>query len=316
MTPPRVIAFAAAQPGEPTMPVLMSRLALAHSPRLAAPALALMLLAASPACAQMLGSAGVAAPVATGAPTPMAAVSGNGAAADYPIGAGDLLSIAVYRSPDIGGLVRTQKDGTVLVPGVGTITIDGLTAGDAAGAIAAEIRRKGLLINPEVTVLVSEVRAHVVQVMGEVGRPGTIPLDARSLMLSAILARAGAPVGTGAGTVVVIHPDGTRERFLMADLVSGNADRPARSGEVLVVSSAGLVYVSGEVGRPGAYPVEKDMTVGQALALAGGFTPNASRGSIRITHKRAEGGTAQPVRADQNALIQPGDLLMVGRRVF
>ena len=90
----------------------------------------------------------------------------------------------------------------------------------------------------------------------------------------------------------------------------------ARNGEVLVVQSAGLVYISGEVGRPGAYPVEKDMTVGQALAVAGGFTPNASRGSIRITHKRAEGGMAPPVRADQNALIEPGDLLTVGRRVF
>lgn len=283
---------------------------------LAPSALALATIPAAPAFAQMLGSAGVAAPVTTGSPAPMAPASGNGAAADYPIGAGDLLSIAVYRAPDLGGLVRTQKDGTVLVPGVGTLSIDGLTAGDAAAAIAGEIRRKGLLLSPEVTVLVSEVRAHVVQVMGEVGRPGTIPLDAGSLMLSAVLARAGAPVGTGSGNVVVIHPDGSREHFLMADLVSGNADRPARSGEVLIVQSAAVVYVTGEVGRPGAYPVEKDMTVGQALALAGGFTPNASRGSIRVTHKRADGGQPQPVRADQSAPVAPGDLITIGRRVF
>ena len=107
MKPPCLIASVVAQPGEPTMPVVLPKPAFAR-PLFAAPALALALLAAAPACAQMLGSAGVAAPVATGTPAPMTVSSGNGAAADYPIGAGDLLSIAVYRSPDLGGLVRTQ----------------------------------------------------------------------------------------------------------------------------------------------------------------------------------------------------------------
>ena len=273
------------------------------------------LLSVAPACAQMAGGGGQAStPTGTAMPAPV--VVGNGAAADYQIGAGDLLSVAVYRAPDIGGMLRTGRDGSVEIPGVGPVSLDGLTAVDAAVQIAAEIRRRGILLNPQVTVLVSEVRAHVIQVMGEVGRPGSIPLDARSLMLSTVLARAGAPIGTGAGNVVVIHPDGTRERFLMADLVSGNADRPARSGEVLVVAAAGVVYVSGEVGRPGAYPIEKDMTVGQALALAGGFTPNASRSNIKVTHKRGDGDKALIARADAGSPIEPGDLVMVGRRVF
>jgi polysaccharide biosynthesis/export protein len=274
------------------------------------------------------GSMGSPAQPITGTPAPMASLPGNGAAADYQIGAGDLLSIAVYRSPDIGGVVRTGQDGSVVVPGVGPVALDGLTASEASVKIAAEIKRRGILIDPSVVVLVTEVRGHVVQVMGEVGRPGSIPIDQHDMRLSTVLARAGAPFGTGAGIVVVIHPDGTRERFLMADLVSGSNDRPVRSGEVLVVQAAALVYVSGEVGRPGAYPIEKDMTVGQALALAGGYTPSAARGSVRITHKApgaapAEGGDAategahtQIAKADLSAPVRPGDLIMVGRRLF
>jgi polysaccharide biosynthesis/export protein len=117
---------------------------------------------------------------------------------------------------------------------------------------------------------------------------------------------------------MVIHPDGTREKFLMADLVSGSTDRPVQSGEVLVVQSAALVYVSGEVGRPGAYPIEKDMTVGQALALAGGYTPSAAHGNVRVTHKAAAPTQAETViaKADLAAPVRPGDLIMVGRRLF
>ncbi len=290
--------------------------------RIPPPLFALCLLSlAPPALAQTSSGIPSANPgqAITGSPAPMAALPGTGAAADYPIGAGDLLSIAVYRSPDIGGVVRTGKDGVVVVPGVGTISLDGLTGSEAAAKIASEIKRKGILIDPSVVVLVTEVRAHVVQVMGEVGRPGSIPIDQHDMRLSTVLARAGAPFGTGAGIVMVIHPDGTREKFLMADLVSGSNDRPVHSGEVLVVQSAALVYVSGEVGRPGAYPIEKDMTVGQALALAGGYTPSAAHGNIRVTHKapaNADSGHTLIAKADLAAPVLPGDLIMVGRRLF
>lgn len=285
---------------------------------------ALLAVAAAPAAfAQVAGpatggpvTAAPALPVATGSAVAVPVVTGTGAAADYPIGPGDLLSVSVYRAPDIGGILRTGADAHVVVPGVGEIDLRDCTASEAAARIAAEIRRKGLLLDPAVNVLVTEVRAHVVQVMGEVGRPGSIALDQRDMRLSTVLARAGAPVGTGSGIVLVIQPDGTRQNYLMADLISGGADRPARSGEVLVVHAPSLVYVSGEVGRPGSYPLEKDMTVGQALALAGGFTPSASRGNIRVTHKQVPGAGARAARVDLATAIEPGDLIMVGRRVF
>lgn len=271
-------------------------------------------LSSFPALAQA-GAIGAAAALSTGAAAPVMANPGNGAAADYAIGPGDLLSITVYRAPDIGGLVRTTGDGTAMVPGIGAIGLNGATAADASARIAAEIRKRGILLDPSVNVLVSEVRAHVVQVMGDVGRPGNVPIDAGKLTLSAVLARAGAAFGTGAGVVTAIAPDGTREHFMMADLVSGAADRPARSGEVLVVQAAAVFYISGEVNHPGAFPIEKDMTVGQALALAGGYTQRAAKGHIRITHKQA-GAAATSERGTPESLLAPGDLVTVGQRVF
>ena len=74
------------------------------------------------------------------------------------------------------------------------------------------------------------------------------------------------------------------------------------------------VFVLGEVTYPGQYPFVPSMTIENAIAIAGGFTPRAYRPTVRITRKVA-GATTRltlPIRAP----FRPGDTIEVGERWF
>ncbi|HEX8445346.1 MAG TPA: polysaccharide biosynthesis/export family protein [Sphingomonas sp.] len=258
-------------------------------------------------------------PTGTGAAMSAPAPIISGASADYKIGAGDLLTISVYRSPDLQSSVRVGTDGAITFPALGNVTVAGLTADGIADKLASGLKKRGILVAPSVNVLVAEVRSKVVMVMGAVGRPGEVPLDRPGLSLAAVLARAGAAFGTGSGIVTVKGGQSdaaASEQFRISDLVSGARDRDARPGEILVVESAPTIYVSGEVGRPGAYPLEPGMTVGQAVALGGGITPRGSKGRIRVTHKAPDGTATEAKKVNFDTPVQPNDLIYVGQRLF
>ncbi|KQR80207.1 hypothetical protein ASG07_15550 [Sphingomonas sp. Leaf343] len=242
-----------------------------------------------------------------------------GASADYRVGPGDLLAITVYRSPDLQSTLRVGTDGTIEFPALGKVKVEGDTAGDIASRLARSLRTAGILVSPSVNVLVAEVRSKVVTVMGAVGRPGEFPLDRPDLSLASVLARAGATFGSGSG-VVTVMPAGAvregREEFLIADLVSGAKDRPARPGEILVVRSAPMFYVSGEVGRPGAFALEPGMTVGQALAVGGGITPRGSAGRVRLTRRGPDGTQQVFDKVKPDMAVMPDDLIYARQRIF
>ncbi len=257
--------------------------------------------------------------IATGNTALNGTAAPSGASADYRVGAGDLLAISVYRSPDLQTNVRVGTDGTIGFPSLGELQVANKTANEISDLLAGQLKQRGILISPSVNVLVSEVRARTVMVMGSVARPGEVPLDRPGMTLATVLARSGATFGTGAAVVTVMEnktDQAPREQFRMSDLVSGTSDREARPGEILVVESAPTIYVSGEVGRPGAYPLEPGMTVGQALAVGGGVTPRGSAGRIRLT-RTPPGGKPQTTDSIKfDAPLMPGDLVYVRQRLF
>lgn len=254
---------------------------------------------------------------APGAAAPMAVSVGTGASADYKVGPGDLLAITVYRSADLQSTVRVDGEGEILMPGIGPVKVADMTAAAIADRIARLLKERGILVAPSVNVLVSEVRSKIVNVMGSVARPGQVPLDRPGMSLTEVLSTAGATFGTGSGIVTAMMgaDGGQRESFRMAELVSGARDRAARPGETLVVQAPPTIYISGEVGRPGAFPAEPGMTVGQAVALGGGVTPRGSRNRIEIQRKQAD-GSVQIIKAKQGTAVQADDLIVVKQRLF
>ena len=72
-------------------------------------------------------------------------------------------------------------------------------------------------------------------------------------------------------------------------------------------------FILGEVAAPGQYPYVPNMTVESAIAIAGGFSPRASRDRVKVTRCDESGAATSSCR---RTCDQPGDTLVIGERWF
>jgi polysaccharide export outer membrane protein len=225
------------------------------------------------------------------------------------LGIGDAVRVTVFQQPDLTTETRITEKGTVTLPLVGELKLAGLAPAAAGAEIAGALKRGNFLKNPQVSVEVVTLRSRQVSVLGLVARPGRYALDESSSRLADVIAAAGGIAATGADTVTVIR-DGKEHRV---DVLG----KPfaLKGGETIHVERAPLFYIYGEVTRAGAYRLEPNMTVMQALATGGGITP---RGSDRRLKLRRTGPDGKPVEADAGLrdLLQPNDVIYVRESLF
>lgn len=100
------------------------------------------------------------------------------------------------------------------------------------------------------------------------------------------------------------------EKEVSDKLSQGYLTSPKVSAEVLNYRP---FYIIGEVDKPGQYPYTSDMTVLNAVAVAGGFTYRANTDTVYIT--RGKGGETQ-YQASQQVKVLPGDIVRVPERFF
>ena len=237
------------------------------------------------------------------------------------LGAGDSISVTVFRNPDLSTEARISPEGTIAFPLVGSVNVAGLTVTDAADTIARALREGNFVRNPEVSVAVVEIRSRRISVLGHVQRPGQYPLDGTALRVTDALALAGGVTESGDNTVVVVTDrNGTTERFEVdvpgmyraGDL---SADIELASGDTVFVPSAPVFYVYGAVQRAGAYRLESDTLVQHALSLGGGLTPRGSERGIRIS-RRMPDGSLQELDADVDDAVLENDVIHVKESIF
>ncbi len=205
------------------------------------------------------------------------------------IGPDDLVAISVYNAPEFTRTARVGSDGMLRMPMMkGTIKAAGLMPADLEVALAAELKKEELLVDPFVTVSMVEYHSRPISVMGAVKKPITFQAIGEVTLLDA-LTRAEGLAPDAAGEILVSHPspDGDRKALLVQRIpVRGlidNADPELNlhlsGGEEIRVPEVGKVFVSGNVKKPGAFPVEdaSDMTVMKALALAEGELPYSNK---------------------------------------
>jgi len=100
------------------------------------------------------------------------------------IGAEDILTINVWREPELSKALPVRPDGMITLPLIGEIKASGLTPVQLQDQITAALKK--LISDPQVTVIVSEVRSLTFNIVGEVVRPGYYPLTRRMTVLDAI----------------------------------------------------------------------------------------------------------------------------------
>ena len=240
-------------------------------------------------------------------------------ATDYTLGVGDIVKISVYEQPDLATTAQISVSGQVVMPLAGSISIKGLTTAQAEQSIATRLRMGGFVKQPQVSVTVQEYRSQQVAVLGYVRKPDKYPVEAMSTVLE-VLARAGG-VAEDAGDVVTIVREATGKKSIfkvnLASFFSGDMSQNIGivSGDLILVPRMNLYYIYGEVGKPGAYRLERDMTVVQALSVGGGLSDRGTQNGIRIK-RQAQSGAVEEIQVGLNDLLQPNDVVYVRESLF
>ncbi len=225
-----------------------------------------------------------------GAPMALSAMAG-------PIGPGDLLDIGEFHTPEFHSLVRVSPAGTVVLPLIKEVKLDGLDEQAAAHAIEAALVAQGMLLHPQVSVLVTLYAGQDVSVLGEVTRPGVYPYTLHHRLLDLISAAAGLAPSAGRLVNIFARNDPKTPHPVVLDPSGTDAgadhNPELMPGDTVQVSRAGLVYVIGDVVRPGGFPVDpaQGLTVVQALSLAWGPSQNAASGKALLIREQKGGRT-------------------------
>jgi polysaccharide export outer membrane protein len=225
------------------------------------------------------------------------------------LGVGDAIRVTVFQQPDLTTEARVSEKGTVAMPLIGEQKVAGKSTGEAAKQIADALKNGKYLKDPQVSIAMVTLRSRQVSVLGQVARPGRYALDDTSSGLTEVLAAAGGVMPTGADSVTVVR-DGQPQKV---DVIS--KDFKLKNGDTVYIERAPVFYIYGEVTRAGAYRVEPNMTVMQAIAAGGGITP---RGSDRRLKMRRNGADGKVVETDAKLqdMVKTDDVIYVKEALF
>jgi polysaccharide export outer membrane protein len=247
---------------------------------------------------------------------------------NYVVGPQDVLTITSFDQEDLSGKYPVDADGTFTFPLVGRVRAGGLTLRE----LEAELKRMlkdGFFKDPQLAVGVETYKSQKIHIVGEVRNPGTYPLTGEMSLIEAI-ARAGSTLPTASGEALVVRAKAGQQtsapilpnedtdattvdlKELQSGALSNNV--ALKDGDTIFVPRAESVYVFGQVKNPGAYSIQRNTTVLQALSLAGGVNERGATGRIKIV--RIEKGQTVEIKVKLTDLVRPGDTIMVPERFF
>jgi polysaccharide export outer membrane protein len=237
--------------------------------------------------------------------------------ADYLLGAGDLVRVSVFGYPDMTADVRVDETGSIRYALVGSLAVAGRSTRDVEATLVQRLSDGGFIRNPQVSVLVTEYLSQTVAVMGEVAKPGQYSLTQRRKVLDLLAEAGGVVTGAASDTATLLRADGSKVQLSLFDLFQGNPEHnlAIAPGDTLYVPRASQFYVYGEVQRPGAYRLERRMTVSQAISAGGGLTPRGSERRALVKRRDAGGGELE-VAVRGSDLLEPDVVLLVKEALF
>ena len=232
--------------------------------------------------------------------------------------------------------VRIPPEGSVMLPGAGTVQVAGMTLQELSVEITRRLETDERLINPRVAVSIVSYSPKRAFIYGAVARAQAVelPADEPFSFLQAVTSLGGfAPHADRARIRVTRRrPDGPpRVTVFDAGRVAlGEApadDFPLEPGDIVFVPRREPVYMLGQVTKQGAIevPFEYPLTVSKAVASSGGFTAFARHNRVLVTRRSAKGvkrimvdvgALLSGADSEQDIELQPGDIVNVPARVF
>jgi polysaccharide export outer membrane protein len=210
------------------------------------------------------------------------------------IGPGDLLHVQVFDTPELEQHARVTDAGELPLLMGGNVKVAHLTPAEAARSIEKVLLDGQFLLRPRVAVTVEEYATQKVSVLGEVKTPGAYAITTPRSVLD-VLSLAGGLTDL-ADRRVLIERKGTNEKtpYFVSNKADVAVDTAVRinPGDTLMVPKAGIVYVLGDVGRPGGYTMTNNaaqLSVLELVARAGGTNHTAVPSHARLIRKSEDG---------------------------
>jgi polysaccharide export outer membrane protein len=237
------------------------------------------------------------------------------------LGAGDLIEVSVYNVPELSTKARVSNSGDIYLPLIDYVHVEGLTQEEAQALIEKRLSDGGFVRDPHVTIFVDDASSQGVTILGEVSKPGIYP-DIADHKLYEMISQAGGFTPSASRDIAILRRNQNEPIRItlprnLADDVKGNIE--IQPGDTITVPKAPIIYVVGDVGRPAGFAVDNgQLTVLQALALAGGINRTAQLSGARIIHKGPNGMTETKVEIKKmlrakspDVVLQADDILFV-----
>jgi polysaccharide export outer membrane protein len=254
---------------------------------------------------------------------------------EYRIGPDDLIEITVFEAPEFNRSLRVSASGEISLPVLGAVKAAGLTPPQLE-FVLQELLRRSVMKDPHVGVYVRELLSRPVSVFGAVRKPGIYQIRGPRTLLEVLSLAEGLDEDAG-DTVVVMRGAGTTGQGLPASggpeteaageagetavasqetlevslkqlLVSGDPryNAPIYPGDIVKVTRAGIVYVIGDVNKPGGFVLEsnEDISVIQALARAEGVKITAATSKARIIRTDERSGDRTEIPLDVAKILR------------
>jgi polysaccharide biosynthesis/export protein len=261
-------------------------------------------------------------------------VSGLKKSIDYTIGGKDVLSVIIFEEEELSKkAIRVSNDGFITFPLIGRVKVIGLTTNEVENEITRRLR-KDFLVNPQITVQVTEFSSKFINVLGAVKTPGGIPLKGTITLLETIAKAGGVNIeGAGKNIIVLRQSEGKDKKVqhitidLNRLLKEGDLslNMPLRDKDTVFIPEADQIFVFGEVKSPGPYDLtDQTRSVVEAISKAGGLTKLAAANRTRVV--RVEDGEERVIEVDvekimegdrsHDQFLKPGDIIVVPEVYF
>ena len=246
---------------------------------------------------------------------------------DYTLASGDAIRVLVFQNPELTLDTRVSESGTITYPLIGSVKVGNMSIALAEAEIAAALKAGGFVKQPQVNIVLLQVRGNQVSVLGAVNRPGRFPLESFNTKLSDMLAYAGGintSIGTNGGGADQVIVVGTRKglpfrkEINIPNIFLNNQlqdDIEVAAGDVIFVPAAPQYYIYGEAQRPGSFRIKRNMTIQQAVAEAGGPSVRGTERGMKIYRSNAN-GELQVIRTKPHELVQADDVIFVTESLF
>ena len=239
---------------------------------------------------------------------------------DYRMGTGDVVRITVYGNPDLATDARVGEDGGITFPLIGAVKASGQTPSMVEKDIATRLAKGGFIVDPNVNLNITQYRGQQISVLGRVNRPGKLSLEKASRVTDA-LALASGISADGADTITLVRTQGGKTEYRDIDVIAlfrpgGEASNErVQDGDIINVARQPMFYIYGEVQRPGAFRLEQNMSVVQALSMGGGITARGTQRGITILRRDAN-GEMHELDTQPADLVKKDDVIYVKESLF